>query len=242
MLLDVDPICPLLTLGSDRRAVCDAVDVDHRCGVPGGPDPVPRRQQVEFCLSSTYAECPHFARHALRSSPAVIDGVPPPSPDIVMAPTRLVIDPASAPTSRSALRPTRRPIVAALVLVVAGTGAIGFGAVDRVASLLGGPVDPVSDASRIAPAATPTATPGHSAAPTPTPISSPPPSTSPSATAEASTAPTSEVLAAQTYIVQPGDTLRAIADRYGTTVAALQAANGIIDQNLIEAGQELVIP
>lgn len=165
-----------------------------------------------------------------------------------MAPTRLVVDPASASSSRSVLRPTRRPVVAALVLVVAGTGAIGFGAVDRVASLLGGAVDPVNDVSRILPGATQTATPSHSPTPTPTPtptatpISSPLPSTAPTVTAVASTAPTSEVLASQTYVVQPGDTLRAIADRYGTTVAALQAANGIVDKNLIEAGQELIIP
>jgi LysM repeat protein len=229
-------------LGSDRRAVCDAVDIDHRCGVPDGPDPVPRHQQIEFCLSSAHAECPHFARHALLSSPVVIDGVPPPSPDVVMAPTRLVIDRASASSSRSALRPTRRPLVAAVVLVVAGTGAIGFGAVDRVASLLGGTGDPEGEVSRIPAAATPTATPSHSPAPTATPVSSQAASPSPTATAVASSAPTSVVLASQTYIVQPGDTLRAIADRYGTTVAALQEANGIVDQNLIEAGQELVIP
>jgi LysM repeat protein len=54
--------------------------------------------------------------------------------------------------------------------------------------------------------------------------------------------PTSAVLPAQTYVVQPGDTLKAIADRYGTTVLALQQANGIAEQNVIGVGQLLTIP
>jgi LysM repeat protein len=45
-----------------------------------------------------------------------------------------------------------------------------------------------------------------------------------------------------TYVVQPGDTLFRIALRFGTTVSALAAANGIADPNRISAGQVLVIP
>ena len=45
-----------------------------------------------------------------------------------------------------------------------------------------------------------------------------------------------------TYTVQSGDSLSAIAARYGTTVEALAAANGISDPNLIEVGQVLTIP
>jgi LysM repeat protein len=43
-------------------------------------------------------------------------------------------------------------------------------------------------------------------------------------------------------VVQPGDSLSRIAVQFGTSVAALQRANGIADQNLIEPGQVLVIP
>jgi len=42
-----------------------------------------------------------------------------------------------------------------------------------------------------------------------------------------------------TYIVQPGDTLAKIAARYRTTVAALMAANGIRNPDLIWVGQRL---
>lgn len=45
-----------------------------------------------------------------------------------------------------------------------------------------------------------------------------------------------------TYVVQPGDTLFGIAERFGTTVDAIIAANGIEDRSLIVVGQKLVIP
>ncbi|MCZ7572736.1 MAG: LysM peptidoglycan-binding domain-containing protein [Ardenticatenaceae bacterium] len=44
------------------------------------------------------------------------------------------------------------------------------------------------------------------------------------------------------YIVRRGDTLSAIARRFGTTVAAIVAANRIPNPNLIYVGQRLLIP
>lgn len=44
-----------------------------------------------------------------------------------------------------------------------------------------------------------------------------------------------------TYTVRPGDTLSAIASRYGTTASALARANGIYNVNLIYAGQTLKV-
>jgi lysozyme len=48
--------------------------------------------------------------------------------------------------------------------------------------------------------------------------------------------------AAQTYTVQPGDTLSAIAERHGTTADAISRANGIENPNAISVGQVLTIP
>ena len=62
--------------------------------------------------------------------------------------------------------------------------------------------------------------------PTPSPVVTPAPTPAPQTT----------------YVVVAGDTLALIADRFGTTVAALQAANGIDDPNTINIGQVLVIP
>lgn len=45
----------------------------------------------------------------------------------------------------------------------------------------------------------------------------------------------------QTYTVKSGDTLSGIAQRYGTTVSALAARNGIRNPNLIQVGQRLLI-
>ncbi len=44
------------------------------------------------------------------------------------------------------------------------------------------------------------------------------------------------------YVVSPGDTLTAIAARYGVSTSALAQANGISNPNRIYVGQKLVIP
>jgi len=48
--------------------------------------------------------------------------------------------------------------------------------------------------------------------------------------------------APETYIVQPGDTLFAIAVRFHTTVAALKQLNGLGASDLIQVGQKLLVP
>ncbi|MEN3003958.1 LysM peptidoglycan-binding domain-containing protein [Dehalobacterium formicoaceticum] len=67
---------------------------------------------------------------------------------------------------------------------------------------------------------TPGPTPSPTPAPTPTPTPRPP----------------------RTYIVQPGDTLYAIALRFGTTVDAIVNLNNIEDPDMIAPGQRLRIP
>ncbi|MDF2715277.1 MAG: hypothetical protein K0R28_2202 [Paenibacillus sp.] len=44
------------------------------------------------------------------------------------------------------------------------------------------------------------------------------------------------------YVVQPGDTLYAIASRYGVTVQALMQANGFTSPGQLYAGQTIFIP
>jgi LysM repeat protein len=46
----------------------------------------------------------------------------------------------------------------------------------------------------------------------------------------------------RSHTVQPGETLASIADDYGVSLEAIAELNGIADPNLIEVGQELLIP
>ena len=46
----------------------------------------------------------------------------------------------------------------------------------------------------------------------------------------------------ETYIVQPGDMLSAIAQKYSVSLSALAQANNIVDVNVLEVGQTLTIP
>jgi len=64
----------------------------------------------------------------------------------------------------------------------------------------------------------------------------PPPTAAPAAPASSGAAP------AQVYVVRRGDTLSAIAARYGTTAYAIGRANGLYNLNWIRVGQRLVIP
>ncbi|MCA9899382.1 MAG: LysM peptidoglycan-binding domain-containing protein [Anaerolineales bacterium] len=66
----------------------------------------------------------------------------------------------------------------------------------------------------------------------PTPTPQPPPGSTPAPPPTGS----------QTYIVQPGDTLSAIARRFNTTITAIAQASGISNINLIYVGQRLTIP
>ncbi len=77
-------------------------------------------------------------------------------------------------------------------------------------------------------AATPTPEPTATPEPEPTPVPEPEP----------------EPPAQQVYVVQPGDTLRGIAEEFGVSVDALLDANGLTPEegDQIRPGQELIIP
>ena len=88
-----------------------------------------------------------------------------------------------------------------------------------------------------APTPTPVAT-GHVELPplTPRPTSTPAPST------PAPTSPPTPTPIPVIYAVQAGDTLIDIAKQHGISVEALQEANAILNPQLLQIGQELVIP
>jgi outer membrane biosynthesis protein TonB len=104
-----------------------------------------------------------------------------------------------------------------------------------------------------APPVPPTLTPRPSATPTPSP--SPEPSSTPSPTLEPTPEPTVEpppeptpepppAAGPRTYTVQPGDSLRAIAEQFGVSVQAILDANNLTPAqgDALQVGQELIIP
>lgn len=66
--------------------------------------------------------------------------------------------------------------------------------------------------------------------------------TIPGATAGTSSSGSGSVVASHTtYVVQPGDTLNAIAGKFGVSASSIIDANGLANPNLIMPGQELVV-
>ncbi|MCO6452427.1 MAG: LysM peptidoglycan-binding domain-containing protein [Caldilineales bacterium] len=86
--------------------------------------------------------------------------------------------------------------------------------------------------------APPTPTPSATPSPPPTslPTDTPPPYT-PEPTATPTVSPTPVI-----HTIVSGETLIAIAQRYGVSLAALQEANGILDPRALRVGQQLFIP
>jgi LysM repeat protein len=133
-------------------------------------------------------------------------------------------------------------VIAALAVVAArfparpeGAGASQPSALSALAkSVLASPAAPSSTPGRSAPT-TPTATLAA------TPVATP--ATTPLLSAPTPTAAASQPsVGARTYRVNSGDTLSAIAARFGVSVAAIQQLNGIKDPRLLQVGQVLRIP
>lgn len=231
----MDRICPLLAL-DDGRTVCDGFDADHRCHAVDPATPLGRAQQLQVCLTEAHTECERF-----RTGPAwARRGAP-----ATWVRTRSVIEPrsglaAAAARGRSGSRRAVTGIGALAVLGLTVGAAAAIGGAGALAGLGGdatptasptpspSPSVPVVITSPSAIVVTPIPTPSPSAVPTPMPTPVP------------TVAPTAPPV--QTYIVQEGDTLSAIASRFGTTVQAIVDANNLPSADDIVVGQRLIIP
>jgi LysM repeat protein len=244
----VDRICPFLALSVDGRSVVDGVDPAHRCLAEQPPTPLERPMQAQLCLVAAHDRCERY-RRAIAQRPG---GPPEQHGSFGYASTRLVLAPE--PAWRGIAGRARRgrvppAAVAGGMLLLAGAGiaaAAASGAMDP-AWLFGDAAGPSGTATSVltTPSAAPTARPRATGTPSPTPSPSPTATASPTpvVTPPPTPAPTPTPAPPQTrYVVQSGDTLAAIAQRFGTTVEALQAANGIADPDDIRVGQVLVIP
>lgn len=231
-------ICPFLALAADHRTVVDGYDPDHRCHAVAEPDPLDRTRQLQLCLTEAHRTCERYVA-ALGRQRVESAGQSPASPDARIARTRLVLDPGGVEGPAEDRRPlvgrrARRLLLAAAAALIILLVLVS-GAVEGLAGLVTGPsaTPPPSLSPSSTPMATPLASTGEA---TPTPSLAPPASTpAPTPTPAAQATPRS-------YVVQQGDTLFDIAARFGTTISAIQQANGLGGSDVINPGQVLVIP
>ena len=139
-------------------------------------------------------------------------------------------------------RPSIVPRIAAVLVMLVFAAAVGYGLAFLSAQLVGqtGSSQPAGSAAS---AGTSVAPGGTSAGATSTTV----PATSASSTGSAAVSPslagrTAPAASTRFHVVARGETLTSIAARYGVSVGALAAANGITNPNTIYAGQRLVIP
>lgn len=209
--------------------------------------PLERQQQAQLCLTASHERCERYLAHLARAGrgggrTALGDGLL--STRMVLAP-----EPAWRGIAGRARRAPRGPLVAAGVVALGvglGGVALASAVIDGRIQLAGGLAGPTPSPTGL-PTTTPSATPRPivTTAPTPSPTVIPTvaPTATPPATPPATPVPTpTPAPPPRTYTVVEGDTLALIAQRFGTTVEALQAANGIEDPNQIVIGQVLVIP
>lgn len=233
----LDAICPYLVAGDGTWQSAHPIR-NQRCGAVDPPALLARDKQRDLCLVSAHRGCATYLAARASGPPA---GPYPREDDANLWPvTRskvLVVE-----TERRLPGLTGSPIraggqlalvalmvVAFVVLLVARTSPTGSGGP-------GASLDAGASPSAIAiatPSARPTPAPSASpsVSPTPKPTASPKPTPKP--TAKAGT---------RRYRIKSGDTLGAIALRFGTTLKVLKRLNGISDPRLIHPGQVIVLP
>ncbi len=227
----MERICPLLALADDHRTVVDGYDAEHVCLALDPPGALERTRQVQLCLTEAHLRCERLV--AMRGRPGPARGAVGVPPDLAFASTRLIMEPEPAWRSLAGGGSGRRRhllVVGGLGVAAALTVAVG-----SAAGLFGG-----GTGSPGAGSITPSPSVGTSAVPSVTPAASATPSAT--ATSTSTPAPTGSVAPSpRTYVVQSGDTLNEIAQRFGTTVDAIRTANGLTT-DVILPGQELIIP
>jgi LysM repeat protein len=200
----------------------------HRCRLLAAGRPTLDRQR-EHCLAAAHASCPTWLDvHGEGGAPVRVGPFVPMTSIVLEGPGM------SLPTDAAARR-LAAPATIVVVGVALGALVLARGPLAPGSSPGGDDAASPSPAGTVAPAAsgspgplpTPGPTGGSSAAATARPSATPAPSASPRP---------------KTYKVRSGDTMSAIAIRFGTSIAEIAALNKIANPSLIRVGQVLQIP
>jgi LysM repeat protein len=240
-------ICPYLATADGSWRSANAVR-DHRCTAVSPAVPLALEKQRRLCLDAAHEDCAtYLAAEAARA--AARERYPAPSRPIARM-TPLILDQTRFDVRLPALRADRVSGQAVLVAVLG----VAFGALllarplgDAGASGGAGPsavasVEPSLAAPSGAPSVLPStepSTPAPTAEATPTTEPTEAPATTTPAPATPSPEPSTS---GETYRVRSGDTLVAIAARFGTTTRVLIELNGIEDPSKLRIGQILKLP
>jgi LysM repeat protein len=229
---DPGTICPYLLVATGHWRNAEP-SREHVCAALADPVPVGLETQRRLCFAD-HTACTRYqdAVAAYRAAVPLVPLRP------IARTTPVVIDRGRPPipVPNVADRRTIGQAVLALAMIAA-VGAVLVARLNPSAGTDAASASPGPSSSAVA-VASPTPAPSSTVAPTLSP--SPPPSPTPAPTARPTATPTRS--AGQTYTVKSGDTLSAIAARFGTTVKAIQDLNNIKDPSLIRTGQVIKIP
>lgn len=256
--LALPALCPYLATPDGTWRSSSAVR-EHRCTAVAPPVPLALEKQRRLCLVADHTTCATYqAAHVARDAPYAGSHARPTHVSRPIARmTPVILDQRRFDIRLPVFRADRAPGQAILVgllglafvaLLVArpssngGVNPAGFDASaspgqSTSAATDGAVASPPASAPQLTPSPETTEVPIDSVSPSsPTP-SSPRPIASPSS--EPSTQPATS---GATYKVKSGDTLSAIASRFGTTTRVLIRLNGITDPSRLKVGQILKLP
>jgi len=247
---DVDPFvaCRYLVAASGGWRASEAIR-DHRCGALDPASPIALEKQRRLCLTGAHASCPTFlaARQERGRALGSVDPAWTPTRPVVRTAPVVVGSPQRDRAFAGLMTPSRLGevalgVMAVVVVVLLGTRILG-GSGAPEASPIGGVGPPAASATETSGPSSAPGSPQAGASSIPPESSGAAPASSEPAAAESAKPSTRPAASPQrTYKVRSGDTLTAIAAKYGTTVAAIMKLNKIKNARSIHSGQILRIP
>jgi len=230
-----DVICPFL-VSADLSWRAATASREHRCTAVVPAQALALDLQRELCLAEAHRVCDRFVAAARSRSiaPGTIRSVDPRRHRPIARTMPLLLERGRVHSPLPSVR------LRGSIAQIGVFGLLGFSLAVILAARLVPSGPPAAPSSK--PAASVEALVGAPASlAAPIAVASPSSEPSPSVSAP-SVGPSLSPAATRTYRVRKGDTLLAIAARFGTTARAIMTANGITRPDALRIGQVLTVP